>query len=306
MQSEVAAQEVEEERSRSAIDPRIVEIQFTDDSRLKVRLADEVIVMETPHGKLAIPAGDVRRIEFAVRPTAEEEQRLARSIADLASDDAERLQAAKAQLLDHPGRSFAALEKAAREGTPPLAERAEELLATLREEFSPAELALRSADMLETDDTKVAGRIVAPALKLRTAQFGILEMKLTDARSLKSLALADSAAAEDPEPKGVLPDPGNLKAYETQVGKTFLFKVIGGAHGSLWGTGTYTTDSNLAAAAVHTGILKMGEEGVVQVKIVPSPPSFAGSVQNGLGSSGFGPYPAAYEVSKPKGKRRSR
>jgi hypothetical protein len=296
----------EEEEAPRRVDPRLVEVRFTDDSRLKAMLADERIAMETTHGKLSIPAEDVRLIEFAQRPSDEERQQLDQWIADLGSDDAELHQAAKAQLLDHPDRACAALQRAARDGSPDLVEKAEELLAKLRETFSPAELALRELDMVQTDDTKVAGRIVSPALKLRTTQFGILDMKLADARSLRSLALAEPEPEDAPEPKGVLPDPGNLKAYEGQVGKTFLFKVTGGANGSLWGTGTYTTDSNLAAAAVHTGVLKMGETGVVQVKIVASPAAFAGSVQNGLGSSGFGPYPAAYEVSKPKAKRRTR
>lgn len=300
-------EEEEQESARGAVDPRVALVHFTDDSRLKVLLADERIEVESAHGKLSIPAEDVRVIEFAQRWTAEQTQEVERWIAELGGDDLPVRKAAAAQLLAHPDRTYAALVQAARSSSPSLVEQAEELLKQLREEYSPAELQPRDLDMVQTDDTKIAGRLVNPVIKLQTTQFGMLDMKLADARSLRSLAFVEPPAEDDaPDPKGVLPDPGNLKSYEGQIGKIFLFKVTGGAGGSLWGTGTYTTDSNLAAAAVHSGILKMGETGIVQVKVIASPPSFAGSVQNGLASSGYGVYGGAYEISKPKAKRRSR
>ena len=307
----MAAGGQEEEVARSArsaaVDPRIVEIRFTDESRLKVTLADERIELETTHGKLSIPADEVRVIDFAQRFSQEQKQEVEQWIADLGSDNSAARQAAADALLDSPGRAYAALQRAAREGSQAVAEQAGELLKKLKEEYSPEELTPRELDMVQTADVKIAGHIVSPAIKLRTTQFGTLEMKLADARSLRSLAFGEPQGADDaPDPKGVLPDPGNLKAYESQIGKVFLFKVTGGAGGSLWGTGTYTTDSSLAAAAVHSGVLKTGETGIVQVKIIPSPPSFAGSMQNGLMSSGYGPYGGAYEISKAKGKRRGR
>ena len=299
--------EESESPQRPPIDPRVVEVRFTDDSRLKVMLADERIEMETTHGKLSIPAEDVRAIDFAQRLTDEQKQEVDRWIADLGSDDSTVRNAAADALLDHPAQACAALLRAAREGSEAVVERSEALLKKLREEYSPEELSPRELDMVQTEEAKIAGRIVAPALKLRTTQFGLLDLKLADARSLRSLALADpQEEGDDPDPKGVLPDPGNLKAYESQIGKVFLFKVTGGGGGSLWGTGTYTTDSHLASASVHSGVLKTGETGIVQVKIIASPPSFAGSMQNGLMSSGYGPYGGAYEISKPKGRRRGK
>lgn len=299
-------QDEEEPAPQQAIDPRIVEIRFTDGSRLKVILADERIDIDSTHGKLSIPAGDVRMIEFARRWTDAQKQEVERWIAELGGDDLARRKAAAAQLLAHPDRTFAALVQAARSNSQTLAEQAEELLKQLRAEFSPAELAPRDLDVVQTDDTKIAGRLLNPVIKLQTTQFGVLDLKLADARSLRSLAFAEPIEEDTPEPKGELPDPGNLKAYESQIGKVFLFKVTGAAGGSLWGTGTYTTDSSLAAATVHAGILKMGETGIVQVKVIASPPGFTGSTQNGLTSSGYGVYGGAYQVSKPKGRRNGR
>src|SRR5207244_8181598 len=62
-----------------------------------------------------------------------------------------------------------------------------------------------------------------------------------------------------------LPDPGNLMTYAGQPGTKAAFNVTGKGGGGIWGTGNYTLDSMLSVAAVHAGVLKEGETGVVQV-----------------------------------------
>jgi hypothetical protein len=84
--------------------------------------------------------------------------------------------------------------------------------------------------------------------------------------------------------------------YQQRIGESFQFLVTGRAGGSVWGTGTYTTDSSLAAVVVHAGVLKEGEKGVVTVTMVASPASFEGSSANGVTSGAWGQYPAAYTV----------
>lgn len=96
--------------------------------------------------------------------------------------------------------------------------------------------------------------------------------------------------------KDALPNPGNLSAYAQKVGETFAFSVTGRVGGSVYGTGTYTTDSDLAAAAVHAGVLKDGEKGVVQVTIVEPPNQFSGTTANGITSNSWQAYPGAYTV----------
>lgn len=96
--------------------------------------------------------------------------------------------------------------------------------------------------------------------------------------------------------KDALPNPGSLTAYNQKVGESFVFSVTGQIGGTVYGTGTYTTDSALATAAVHAGVLKNGETGAVQVTIVESPSQFAGTTANGITSNGWGAYPVAYTV----------
>lgn len=95
------------------------------------------------------------------------------------------------------------------------------------------------------------------------------------------------------------PNPGSLVRYGHKVGQTFYFNVTGVANGTVWGTDVYTSDSQLAAAAVHAGVLRVGQRGIVRVTIVKSPEQFLGSERNGVVTFDFGPYPGSYKVRRP-------
>jgi len=102
-----------------------------------------------------------------------------------------------------------------------------------------------------------------------------------------------AGTAQPPQPS-VLPDPGNLTGYRDRVGQTFSFQVTGAAQGSVWGTNVYTDDSSVARAAVHAGVLQVGQSGVVQVTILPGQQTYQGSTQNGVQSSGYGSWSGSY------------
>lgn len=80
--------------------------------------------------------------------------------------------------------------------------------------------------------------------------------------------------------------PANLLSsdYGARVGESFTFVVRGEIDGSVWGTNLYTSDSSLAAAAVHAGAVRVGEEAVVRVTVVDGPPQFTGTDRNGVQS----------------------
>jgi hypothetical protein len=89
-----------------------------------------------------------------------------------------------------------------------------------------------------------------------------------------------------------------MQQYQQQIGMTFRFRVTGALGGRLWGTDVYTLDSSLETAAVHAGVLKPGQTGIVKVKIVPSPQNFQASTRHGVTSEGYQQYPAAYRFMK--------
>jgi len=98
--------------------------------------------------------------------------------------------------------------------------------------------------------------------------------------------------------KNAAPDPGNLTGVQNPIGKTFYFRVTGSATGQIWGTDVYTADSNLATAAVHAGVLSPGATNVVCVKLVAGLSDYTGSTRNGVTSTAWGNFPAAYTVSR--------
>jgi hypothetical protein len=94
------------------------------------------------------------------------------------------------------------------------------------------------------------------------------------------------------------PDPGTLNAYRAKTGKTFYFQVTGTTTGTVWGTEVFTDDSNLAAAAVHAGVLRAGQKGFVKVTILKGRASYPGSTQNGVTSERWEAWTASYRVEK--------
>jgi hypothetical protein len=283
---------------RQPFEPRAVELTLADKGVLRVYLADEKIEVATPHGKLQIPSEEILRIEFALRQPPEIVELIDQKLVQLKDADPDVQKAAAAELVAMREQAYLALVKAATGGDPILAPAAAGVLQRLRRAVSRAELAaMRADDFIITSETKVAGQITNPYLKIRTTQFGELHLKLADAHSLRHQSLL--AVAETREDIASHPDPGTLTSFEAQQGKVLAFTVTGlAAGGTVWGTDVYTTDSRLAIAAVHAGVIKVGETGVVRVKIIPSPPSFAGSSRHGITTSPYGRYRAAYQILK--------
>ncbi|WP_461475179.1 LCCL domain-containing protein [Pararhodobacter aggregans] len=92
----------------------------------------------------------------------------------------------------------------------------------------------------------------------------------------------------------VLPDPGNMTAYRGQTGTTLHFEVTGAGSGSVWGSDVYTDDSRLARAAVHAGLLQVGQTGTVAVTVLPGQQSYTGSTRNGVQSATYGQWSGSY------------
>ncbi len=111
--------------------------------------------------------------------------------------------------------------------------------------------------------------------------------------------LSTPAAARSVSP---LPaDVGSIQAFRAHQGKPLYFLVTGAASGSLWGSNPYTDDSTLAAAAVHAGLLKTGQSGVIKVTPSAGLSSYAGSAANGLTSNSYGSYSGSFSVAADDG-----
>jgi len=273
----------------------VVEVRFTDNSCLKLALADERIEFATPYGKLQVPVGDIQRIEFATRIPEDVLKRVETAIGGLGSSEYAQRESATAELTKLGERAYPALQVAIQNKDPEVVRRAEKLLDRVRADVSEDLLVFRKNDVLYTAESKISGQIEAGSLRAQTFQFGDVRIKLADVRSLRSLAV-DAEREDGP----ALPSPGTLTAYQHQFNKEFRFAVTASNdNGGVWGTDLYTLDSSLAKAAVHAGALKVGQTGVLKVRIVASPPGFVGSTRHGVASGNYGPYPAgAYQIVK--------
>lgn len=99
---------------------------------------------------------------------------------------------------------------------------------------------------------------------------------------------------------GVRTDPGNLTEFTVaDIGRVLLFEVIGRPEGSVWGTDLYTSDSRLAAAAVHAGALREDERGLVRVTLLDGEGViYEGSPRHGVQTYDYANYPVAYRVER--------
>jgi hypothetical protein len=82
----------------------------------------------------------------------------------------------------------------------------------------------------------------------------------------------------------VIPMPPEMDDYAEQYGTQHEFVIWGRTDGTLFGSNPYTLHSCLATAAVHAGLLKEGEMGVVRVEIVKTPKKFKGSEKHEIES----------------------
>jgi hypothetical protein len=89
--------------------------------------------------------------------------------------------------------------------------------------------------------------------------------------------------------------PGDLTTLT--VNQPYFYSVTGTTSGTVTGTTYYTTDTPVAAAAVHAGILAAGQTGVVEVVYVGSVGDLAGTTKNGVTSNATSSDGNAYYIT---------
>lgn len=87
---------------------------------------------------------------------------------------------------------------------------------------------------------------------------------------------------------------GEADIRQLAIGDQVTLRVTGRAEGPVWGDAVYTLDSDLGTAAVHAGLLEVGETKAIKVWIVPAPSAFAEAERNGVQSRKWGKYHTAF------------
>jgi len=185
------------------VEPGAVEVSFTDGSNLKLLLRDEKIELATPYGKLNIAVADIQRIEFATRLSDEDSKRIHTALLDLGSSEFGKREAASAGLLKLREKAYPKLLRAAESDDPEVARRAKELIQQIANSVPVQLLTVRPKDVVYTADSMIAGHIEGASLKAHSSQFGNVQLKLADARSLRSQALELESNVMYPPPMGM-------------------------------------------------------------------------------------------------------
>src|SRR5262245_15931735 len=82
-------------------------------------------------------------------------------------------------------------------------------------------------------------------------------------------------------------DPVRMSMFRHLVGQVLSFAIKGRDDQPVWGTTTYTDDSGLESAAVHAGLLRPGQTGIVKVALLPGQETYVASSQNGVRSNAY-------------------
>lgn len=90
--------------------------------------------------------------------------------------------------------------------------------------------------------------------------------------------------------------PPELRTLRGQYGHVVTVTATGQTGGSVWGTEVYTDDSDIGTAAVHAGVLGVGETAKIRVTIVPGRSRYRGSEQNGIRSSGYSAWSGSFWI----------
>ncbi len=273
--------------SRRTPPPGAVEVRFTSGSTVQLMLQEDALPLNTAYGKLVIPIAHIHRVELATRIAGDVASRIRGAIKDLGNPKFRLREDASVELLSLREKGYSALQDAVKQTDPEVTRRAEQVIEKIRETVPEEQLEFRKNDMVYTGDSKLAGLLETATLRARTPQGTETELRLADIRSIHFLAHEAELEASN-----VLADPGDLVHLNSEVGKRYAFRVTGSLNGRVWGTDVYTTDSSLATVAVHAGILRPGQAGVIRVMIVAPHPAFRGTSRNGVTSFGYGHYQA--------------
>jgi len=149
---------------------------------------------------------------------------------------------------------------------------------------APAYLSVNAATGLVTGTPSAAGTFAFALAATNATGTGAANVVLTVA--------ANSAAA------ATTTAPFNLTGYRNRVGQTFQFTVTGAATGAVWGTDVYTDDSFVATAAVHAGVLRVGETRTVTVTILAGLNSYPASTRNGIATSSWGSWGGSFSFAE--------
>jgi hypothetical protein len=175
-----------QETKKSTRESTEVDVQFANGSTVRMVLADIPIEIQTPYGKLAIPAKDLKRIEFGVHLPDGTDKQIEQAIGQLGSADFRSRENAQATLIKLGPMAFPTLLDASKNTDLELAKRAQAIIAKLQHDLPAKDLRVQVNDTIVTPTFTVVGRIQTSSIKAKADYFGQVQLDLVQLRTLRS------------------------------------------------------------------------------------------------------------------------
>jgi hypothetical protein len=87
----------------------------------------------------------------------------------------------------------------------------------------------------------------------------------------------------------------HMVAYRGQFAKIYKINVVGTTSGgTVWGDTNYTDDSDIRRAAVHAGVIRIGERKTLYIQMLPGQGSYSGNTKNSISTSPYGSWGGTY------------
>jgi hypothetical protein len=247
------------------------EARFADGSVVRVQILQPALEVQTHYGKLTVPVGEIRRIEFGLHLTEAVRQRIDEAVKKLGSEAYRDREKAVLCLAGEGVPAVPALLRASKSTDLEVARRAETALEKIRTKSPEEARRLRSDDLIETTRFPVVGRIVTPVLKARSGYFGDVDLRLPELRQLRFQgALGDRGVVVDAARYGSAPGQWMDSGYDftghgrlkiTAKGQVDLWPQTPGQYTT--GPKGYTGGGTTAGALPGTLLGRIGETGTV-------------------------------------------
>lgn len=154
------------------------EVQLEDGSKIRVKLLDAELTVNTKYGVLKVPTKDISKIDFGLHFLPDFEVHAAREIKNLGSTAFKDRDGAGVVLLGMGPRVYPFLLDAEKSDDLEVAKRAAGLLKTLREKYAASKLMDRKQDMLHTVGFPVQGEIQDKEFRCVSDTLGELKLKI--------------------------------------------------------------------------------------------------------------------------------
>jgi hypothetical protein len=164
-----------------------ISLSFHNGSVVQPAVLLEAVEIDTKLGKLSVPAGEVRRIDFGFRLSAEDARKVEQLMRDLGSSRFQARDAATKALIRMGRLAYPALLAGRKNADLETSKRVEAILKDIRARVPASKLQTRLTDILRTSDSTVTGQITAATFRVRSELFGELKVPVAQLREVRSL-----------------------------------------------------------------------------------------------------------------------